>query len=511
MIEQTVRIHDQHQVELKMGYRLGDFAKAKSYDLALYFFIPASLGVTPNAYPSRKFFDELIGHIRIITPEYALRDLAGHPQCPLAKLEAALQALSRQPDDAALADYERHLKMFCCILKSALRDHVQAVIARPNPADQALLAREFLAQVGAVTNAFRALRAAVNVPTVRKEAFSAFLFADEFVSVVTEFNVYELLEALRRTPYGTLEEFRVELLALARAELEYRNANGYPSVPRADGDNEMMIFRKSVLKKYVEGVLFLAIRTEREGTFAEQTVFALAAGLSMVFATAVAFWFQKKNGGNPTFPFFVALVVSYMFKDRIKEVLRSFFDRKIKRFFFDRRLRIYDDPRERERIGMCRESFDYVKEDRLPPAIWRLRNRDHLTEIENNWLGETVVRYHKRITLLPRWFRRVQKDYRVEGINDILRVNFSKFLQRMDDRRKPIWVCDEDGYRTIQGERVYHVNLVVQCRSGDTLENRRYRIVLTKDGLKRIDPVSAEQQVLRVPAQAAEASFTPRG
>jgi len=223
----------------------------------------------------------------------------------------------------------------------------------------------------------------------------------------------------------------------------------------------------------------------------EQTAYAIAAGLSMVFATTIAFLFQRKYG-NLTFPFFVALVISYMFNDRLKDFVKAVLGSYMRRFTFDRRLNIYAEPGQKKRIGTSRESFSFVDETSVPDDIWRSRSRDHITEIENGWVGETIIHYHKQVHLLPDWFKAAQDDYQIEGINDILRLNLSKFLIRMDDPVKSFWMCKEKDYCESSGDRVYHINAITHCHSSKSFEQTRFRIVLNKEGIKRIEPVSTE-------------------
>ncbi|MBI5546564.1 MAG: hypothetical protein HY901_22000 [Deltaproteobacteria bacterium] len=510
MITQSVKIHDRFQIELKFHYRLDDFQKTKAFDVALYFFVPASLGINGDTYGKQDFFNDVMGYIRLKTPGVGLRGIATSPQSPLHKLESALARLAHKPDGEAVGDYERQLKMTCCILKSALRDHVALLASRVGPADQSDLVEQYLVHVTEVARRFRALRSIINVPAVSKDLFSRYLFADEYLSLTVESYSFEMLEALKGLKSDLFEAYRPRLLGFVKSELEYRAASGYPSIPMESADNELLVFRKSVLKKYVESALFLTTRRKREGTYMEQVVLAVAAGLSMVFATAAAFYSQVMYG-NLTLPFFMALVVSYMFKDRIKDSLRAFLNMRVRRFFFDRRLEVFNDPEETERIGLSRESVDFVQEGRLPASIWELRNRDHITEIENGSVGESILLYRKQITLLPKWFSRMQKDFPVDGLNDILRVSFSEFLQRMDDPVKRLWICQNaDGYRSIEGKRVYHINLVVQYRTATSFGQGRYRIVLDKDGIKRIEPVRAERSMATVGLPESEDDFGPQ-
>ena len=98
--------------------------------------------------------------------------------------------------------------------------------------------------------------------------------------------------------------------------------------------NSNLVYRWGVLKKYIESDLFLSIDKRKSGVITEQVYYSLAAGLSMIFATFISFFFQKKYG-NFTTPFFFALVISYMLKDRIKEIVRYLFANNRKIRYFD--------------------------------------------------------------------------------------------------------------------------------------------------------------------------------
>ncbi len=90
-------------------------------------------------------------------------------------------------------------------------------------------------------------------------------------------------------------------------------------MPGKEKDNEAIVFKRGVLKKYISSFLFLDTNWKPEGKILEQLLIGFAAGLSMVFATLIAFYAQEKYG-NLTLPFFSFLVVGYIFKDRIKEL-----------------------------------------------------------------------------------------------------------------------------------------------------------------------------------------------
>ncbi|MEN8801314.1 MAG: hypothetical protein ABF297_04970, partial [Thiogranum sp.] len=249
------------------------------------------------------------------------------------------------------------------------------------------------------------------------------------------------------------------------------------------------IFRRNVLKKYMHNVLFLDTRTRREGTVIEHGLFGIAAGISMLFATVVLFLSQSLYGPL-TLPVFLALVIGYMFKDRIKEMLRVYFSRKVSSLLFDHKTRIYSDPR--HPIGYCRESFDFVDEAKVADRIMKIRDRDHMTEIQSEWVSESVLRYRKRIKLSSRAISAAYRDIDTDGINDIMRFNVAEFTRRMGNPKKELFVMGEDDYRKVKAERVYHLNMVLRYGGEDGVRYKRLRIVLNRRRIKRIETVSVE-------------------
>jgi hypothetical protein len=161
--------------------------------------------------------------------------------------------------------------------------------------------------------------------------------------------------------------------------------------------------------------------------------------------------------------------------------------RKMTRFPFDHKTRVRDAAG--KIVGACRESFGFVKYSKLPAQVRELRNRQHITEIENGWVGEDILQYRKRIRLHPERVRRIFSEYEVTGVNDIMRFNVQEFLRRMDDSKKELFVMDDEGYHRIGGARVYHLNLIVRTMLAGRSLHTRYRVVLNREGIKRIEHV----------------------
>ncbi len=388
MIEETVHIHDKYQCEIKLEYRLDSTKPSTVYDIEAYLFFPYSLGITRHTYSKSDFYNDIRAYIRLKTPTMLLNDIVNGEHSPLQKLHVRIEQLLVHVDRSTIAKYEYQIKMFCCMCKSAIRDYVSFITTRATAGDCTDGLTKYLEHIQNVTQHFRALRSHLNVPTIESDIFSMYLFGDEYLSILIESYTYELIEQIKGMELPEKDAYIVELLALIAHELEYRKRNAYPSIPAADSTNEEFIFRAGMLKKYIGNILFLNTRLRREGGILEQLVFAFAAGVAMIFAVATTFWAQSMYA-SVSLPVFAILVVSYMFKDRLKEFIRGYLGNKLRYWLFDHKMNIYASPQ--EKLGWCKESVAFIKERKIPQQIMKLRNRDHLIEIENGGLAEKTV------------------------------------------------------------------------------------------------------------------------
>ncbi len=90
-------------------------------------------------------------------------------------------------------------------------------------------------------------------------------------------------------------------------------------------------------------------------------MFSIAAGVSMIFATLIAFYAQAYYGPF-TLPVFLALVIAYMFKDRIKEQGRAYSANLLSRRLFDYRT-IIQTQDGKYRLGNVREKMSHANSD----------------------------------------------------------------------------------------------------------------------------------------------------
>lgn len=500
MIEKNVKIHDRFQFEIKLGYGLKKDRKKTAYHIDSYFFIPDSLGINSHTYTNTIFYKDIQNYIRLKTPTLLLRQIAGpgpstdtpspDTRSPVTRLKESLDTLILRRDKPAREDFEYHVKMLCSIAKSALRDHV--VFAQKSAsADVPDMVAEFVSEAQKLTAQYRGLKPVINVPTTTEKSMAIFRFGDEFLSQSIDLYGFRLLKRLDEIHTVDMAASRAELTALLKTEYDHRVSAGYHDEPGKgkDEENEVLIYRRGVLKKYIGSVLFLDTSREPEGTFLEQFLISIAAGLSMVFATVTAFWAQKEFG-NFTFPLFTLLVLSYIFKDRIKELTRTYFVKRLNKSRFDHKTDIYSD--ERRPIGRFKEAMNFIDESELPKKIKTIRKKDHIAEVENRWRGEKVIFYRKQVTLFSRRLENVYKDFNIEGVNDIVRFNINRFLTRMDNPSRKIYTLDDGEVCEITGNRVYHINLIIKISREEKVSYKRVRVTLTRRGIIRIKEIDLQ-------------------
>ena len=245
-----------------------------------------------------------------------------------------------------------------------------------------------------------------------------------------------------------------------------------------------------MLKKYASSVLFLSTAVHREGRGLEQFSYAIAAGLSMIFATTVAFYFQRRYG-NLTFAFFTALVVGYMFKDRIKELIRALFDRYLSNHLYDRRTVIKTQDG-KHKLGFLKEKVSFIREEDIPEAVFRIRNTGQLDELDNDGQTECVICYAKEITLFTEAFKKVYADAPLTGINDIIRYDIRAYLKKMADPTQERTYLQDGQLKTALCHRVYYLNFVSQymlLTPKKTKLYKRLRLVLNRDGINRTEHI----------------------
>jgi hypothetical protein len=205
----------------------------------------------------------------------------------------------------------------------------------------------------------------------------------------------------------------------------------------------------------------------------------------MLFATIVSFSFQRRFG-SLTMPLFVALILSYMLKDRIKELMRFYFAHRLGQKYFDNKTIL---SIKNQTIGSVREGFDFIGEKQMPTEVRDIRGRTHLVEAQNRIWNEKIILYRKTITIDSEQLA-LNTPYRVEGLNDIIRLNLLSFTRQMDN--PDVWlrvVTGEEQLTGVSARKMYYINIVMQFKWENQVDYKRFRVAINRDGIFDIKEV----------------------
>jgi hypothetical protein len=484
MIGITSKIHDRKTLEFKIGYQVPEGTDYSDFEMATWIFIPEALDVNRHTYPREKFYHDMLSYMRLITPVYTLEKLALSSELPYQLLEKACQSIASQPTEQNKEEYEKEIKSYASIFKSSLRDTCKQLVveaAEELPGHT----QRMVEHIHHILDNYRSLQTTLQSKGPDASLLVYFTYGDEFLVNVTEQHLFKMLTRLKKERPTVYEEILTIVSPLLDDNKRYSLKHGYmlPQQDSAD-DNAQFVYHAGQLKKYIESHLYLPTHKRRNAVFLEQLVFSLAAGLSMVFATVISFAFQQTYG-NFTLPFFMALVISYMFKDRIKELVRNYFANRLNSKIFEYRIDINVDDL---KVGWCKEGVDHITFAKTNPKARKIRNR-HSPLVIGRGTEEQVIFYRKKIHL-NRESVSMMSAYPLQGINDIIRYNLSDYMHKMDNPQVPLCVNNGNGrLDMVQGSKVYYLNFVFRLRDGHNSLYRRYRVCLTSAGIHNITEI----------------------
>jgi len=499
--------------------------KRQSYLVEAHLFIPRTLGISGQSYNPASFFEDTQTFVRLKTPTVALEALAkaGRGERWFSPVRAELDRLL-SGDTAlrrgAIDGLVRSLKLLASIYRSAIRDEGRMLqakfLALDSDVEGALMREQeigrhlttFIEHLESALTRFRHVGNRCEhaiIPQVVRETWAA---VDEYVAIYVEDTATALVascdERIERAADSPLSALRERLADIAVAAYKYRRSHGYPSYAVPGASNEDLPRRIRILKRIVSSCLYLDQRHEEGGVLQKDIIAGVAAAIAMLFAALVSLWAQTEWGAVSG-TFVVVLVASYIIKDRLKDWGKRYLGRRFSRWVPDYITDIRS-PDSDEIIGQCRESVRVIDPSRADPAIMDLRHTDHPSEVALQGRPEVVVRYVKEVNLESDGLQKAMEG--VEGLNDIIRFNFARFRQRMDE---PIEVRrivhpTNRSVVAVPCARVYHINIILKITRGEGKKDEaswmeRVRIVLDQGGLKRVESVGASHGV----RQAADA------
>lgn len=484
MISIQAKKHDNFSVEFKFGFNCHEDGRKDDFSVNTWIFVPNSLDINPENYGKKQFYRDIKSNVRLITPVYLLRDIAKDSSLPFVSLRRSLESLAGNQAKDSIDDYEYHLKMFAAIFKSAVREQIAYLCRIPTLADDKYLVNDFVGDIKEIVTKFRALYTIIDVPTVDEKARSHFRLCDEFISHVISYQTIRLIKRLdRRKDSGRLAEIRALVFELVISERDYKLSRGYGVITDDAVHNKQLVYHRGMMKKYIESDLYIRLHKKKDGVAVEQIYYSIAAGIAMIFATAVG-WYSQIKYGNITWPLFIALVVSYMLKDRIKELMRYYFAHRLGNKYYDKKANVSIGNR---RVGVIKEGFDFISEAKTPAKVVRMREGATPMIDETRIFEEKILLYRKHVTIDDSALAG-KGEYPVKGINEIMRLHLNRFTQKMDNPEIPVDCFDDDAkVYPMLVEKMYYVNIVCQLQHDGESQYHHFRLEMTRDGVSNVE------------------------
>lgn len=329
--------------------------------------------------------------------------------------------------------------------------------------------------------------------------------ADEYLSVrLLEFlaGVERSLVAASssRAPQAELlapvvQEAESAAAALLEIELAHRQEARYVCAdPDSLAAQERYLERASQLKKHFQEVLFLEAEHVKVVDRIQHAVAGVAGLLAAAVAFALQFWVTaraanaERIGSSLIFLMLIA-GLSYVFRDRFKEIGRVWIAGRVRRLYAERIARFRAPARRlatRDIVASAKESF----QEACSEAI------DSLNPEAGARRAVTVLRYRHRGTVMPQAQLAASG---VERVKQTFRYDLSPMFSRLDDAVKEIPVLDAAARRVrfVEAPRCYRVPMHVEVSIGREHYVEEATLVMHKRGLDRIELGPQHEEPMR--------------
>lgn len=515
-------IHDRFQFESTFEFDLQPQAEEthKRYEIDVYFFLPRSMGVNSNNYNRDHFYGDLTHYLRIRTPQVEKWSRFKQHEWIIASADRYFEYHLFTRQRQALIDFVvEEVKLFGCFANTQLK-RIRAHMIRLTQKKQSDLSRRAhvlrrrLESLCQMIHMFRQRylqpikqNHVLTDPEVRK----VFLLVDEYLSYRLEVSLIHCVQLLN-THELDLPQLNEHFHAILTDEIAYRSSEGVVNLENSQHAalREAYYYRLGLLKKYISDVLYVQLQNVQKDKAYRNLVAASGAALAATWATLTDIQRLRltADGGLDSMGFRLLIIVllgviAYVFKDRIKELSKEYFNEKLKHYLPDFEYQMFYNhfslntyQKETIKVGGAKEFMRYLKKGALSPEVLYLRELGHVADVEPERLEE-IIHYSKKMTFD---IESVQDHLsQVRFIKDIVRFDISDFLAKLDDPNKNLRYFDrEKGICMIEAPKVYHLNVLFRYslshRQGNQWQSRkiefeRVRIILNKRGIVRIEQV----------------------
>lgn len=495
-------VHDRFQIESDITFDLrprGPFESRRKFKIDMYLYLPYSLGVNSSNFNGAEFFRHWTSYFRVRAPMYQQWRVLPPELLSFPSVDEYFAGhLSTDRRQKLGPRVVQDIKLFGNFLYTELKKLRSALPKKRRNRDaqrRRYLAEELIHRVSLLWSfrdiCLKPLREGRYL--VDETVQRVFFLTDEYLSYRAE------LVLLRAR--DSLFEHSEELGELLAREISYRHEHQLLVLceeEEAPRTLEAYTYRLGLLKKYLGEALFLQTVSDKKDHLYKNYAAAVGAGLAAAFTAVVEhqrIQYLVGDGSGIRFSFLIALaVLAYIFKDRIKELSRDYFNSRLRERLPDQRFRLLhqsvmpDGQKVENQLGTSTEYFRFVKE--VPTDVEYLRG---LGQSKNH----DPVRREHIVHVARRFNLQVISEKRIlfPLLKNVVRLDISPFLNKLDNPTMAVSFYDKNRHaRTVVAPKVYHVNVVFRYEtlfgpegSLVKVDYERLRLVIDKNGIVRLE------------------------
>lgn len=299
-----------------------------------------------------------------------------------------------------------------------------------------------------------------NSPTTENN-IQDFRLVDELCSYYAE--QITLAFCYEATKNNDNTSFYDELIKFASDEREYRR-NNYGLKP-----NEAQYIRRK--ENYFCKSINITQQNKTLGGFRQQIAFSISAFISMLLTTLVVFYVQI-DYGSLSFALLMALCISYIFKDRFKELFRVYISKKLSKGKFSGKTSLFDSAD--TLIGHCYELADFAK---LDETILEVRGQGKYTKKDAD---EVVIYYKKKYDMNNKFMNGFSQ------LRDTMDINLHSILELLPETPLRYTAFEQGKLVRNRFSMQYDINLIFRLNNDKI---KRFRIKVSHSNIVKVETV----------------------
>ena len=485
-----VRRHGKHHIELKTKLPIPETGHGR-FDLNFYFFSPSQLRFNKETLSIKKVLSNIQTYTRFTSPTLPLSALSSldcelSPLCRinqyLEKLELAVSVENHEliyELQTLVNSFRGEMKSFIFLLEQQLNERVEDIELYEERI------RTNLKDIKKILKVLRSFFPRFLDGRIDEKARIGLSWTDEALGLLAVRNAIRLHSILES--YGRLDGVKSELQNFVLKENQYRAERQYITALQSEKNKlkEKLAYRDSILKKWTQSAMYLRSVESKIPRNIGHILSGLAAATAMTFAVLAAVYAERFFIKNTT-PWALIIILSYVFKDRIKEILRDVFAKLLPKFAADKIFRLIE-PSTLKQAGLSQVIVRFGYEKDIPEEIREMRN-SRGNPFSSILPPLDVLQYHRYISLNSKMIRSTHTRH--NGITEITRIRIDDYLKEMDDPEDVSYKLEKGKRKKILGNRVYHIHLIVALKEDSKRARARffhYCLIMNRSGLLRVE------------------------